>query len=291
MKVLILGSTGMLGQSLMSLFKKQASIVHGVARANADFDLDIVQNLDKLKVIIEQNQYDVVINTVALINLAYCEQHPEKAYMVNTYIPGEISKLCEQLNIYFVQISTDHYYTGDNRQLHSESDEVVLLNEYAKTKYLAEKLVEIYPNTLIVRTNIVGFRNSNEPTFVEWILNALNQNESLTGYTNIYTSSIDVSSFSKILYILIVKKQTGLMNVSAVGVMSKYEFIYSLAEKFGKGYLVERGLLLNGHVQRCDSLGLSLKKLKQQLPELTIPTVNEVVDNLYEEYISNFEER
>lgn len=286
MKVLILGSTGMLGESLSLYFKAQGFIVHGVARQQADYNIDIVKQLPLLANIIEQNNYDIIINTVALVNLNYCEEHPEQAYLVNTKVAGDAAAICHASNIYFVQISTDHYYIGDRALLHSEEDSVVLLNEYAKTKYLAEKLVEQYGNTLIVRTNIVGYRQQQNLTFVEWIIDSLINEKTISGYTNMYVSSIDVDAFSYILGELVNRRVTGLINVGADGVLSKFEFISLLAKKFNKEYLVQESNLVNGAVVRGDSLGLNIDKLKKYYQNIEVPTAVEVIDRLYEQYVN-----
>lgn len=286
MKILILGSTGMLGKALLKLFKSEGHDVKGIARADADYNLDALEQLSQLKSIIEHEQYDVVINSIALINLKYCEENPGEAYLVNSFIAGEVAKLCDDLNKYFIQISTDHYYIGNELQLHSEMDKIILLNEYAKTKYLGEFLTLNYANTLVVRTNIVGFRNKGNHTFVEWIIDSFMHDKELTGYTNMFTSSIDVVSFSEILLELVENKETGLINLAADGVLSKYDFINELAYKFDKAHLVSEGRLKEGLPQRGDSLGLSVKKLKEHYPHIKIPTVNDVLNNIYEQYIN-----
>ena len=47
-----------------------------------------------------------------------------------------------------IHISTDHYYSGDGSKLHKESDEIKIVNTYAKTKFEAEKIIFSY-GTLI----------------------------------------------------------------------------------------------------------------------------------------------
>lgn len=286
MKILILGSTGMLGQSLMNYYLSKDIFVKGLARTDADYNIDISQNLSETMKIIRNQQFDVVINTIALINLQYCEENPMEAYYINTYFPGEIAKLCDEMGIYFVQISTDHYYDIDClTHLHSEIEPVQMLNEYSKTKYLAEQLTLLYPTTLVVRTNIVGLRNRNNLTFVEWIIDSLINNKSITGYSNMYTSSIDVESFVPILHAAIQQKIYGLINIAADGVLSKYEFIMQIASKLHKSDNVTLGYLKNGTIKRGHSLGLSVAKLKGLMPQVTIPTALDVTENIYAQFI------
>lgn len=291
MKILILGSTGMLGQSLMNFYLSQNLIVKGLARTDADFNVDIAHNINGVKHIIDNEQFDLVINTIALIDLQYCEEHPKEAYYMNTYFPGEIAKICNELGLCFVQISTDHYYDSDDlKKLHDETAPVKMLNEYSKTKYLAEQLTLLYPKTLVVRTNIVGFRNRNSLTFVEWIIDTLGKDGIITGYSDMCTSSIDVDSFAAILNAVIQNKVYGLINIAADGVLSKYEFIMQLATKLNKTENISRGYLQNGAIKRGHSLGLSIEKLQELLPHLKVPTTLEVTENIYRQFIKKKEE-
>ena len=122
-------------------------------------------------------------------------------------------------------------------------------------------------------------------TFIEWVMNSLENNQRITGYTNMYTSSIDTTTFSAILYELLIKHESGLWNSAADGVMSKYELILQLAKKCNEVGLVSKGLLPQNTIQRGDSLGLSINKLKKYYPNVFVPTVTQVIDNIYTEYM------
>lgn len=274
----------MLGQEIIRFFKKQNVHCDGIARKSATYNLDIINNFEDIKHIILKNKYDLIINAIALVNLEECEKNPQIAYMINADFPYKIIKICENLNTYFVHISTDHYYNNDFKKLHSETDRVELLNEYAKSKYQGEEFIKNYDNVLIIRTNIIGFRRKGNLTFIEWVIDSLNKNKTIIGYEDMFTSSIDVQTFVSILNKVVLNKETGIINIAADGVVSKYDFIYALASKFQKQNLISKGNLKNDTLIRCNSLGLSVGNLKNKYPYIEIPSISNVIDNIYLQY-------
>ncbi|QNK87243.1 SDR family oxidoreductase [Sporosarcina sp. resist] len=286
MKVLLVGSTGMLGQQLYKKMIEGGIEVVTVARSNSMYQIDLFADEGKLIGIIKAERPDVVINSAALINLKECEENPGKAYAINARIPGLIGLACREINSYFVQISTDHYYSNDGKKLHNERDKIILLNEYARTKYAGECFALTNNKSLVIRTNIVGFRNKkNEPTFIEWAVSSLQAHEEITGFDDFYTSSIDVETFSDILIGLIDERITGVINVAAADVVSKFDFIYEIAKKLGKEQYVLKGKTNQFQgIKRAESLGLDTTKLKGILKNQEVPITKQVVDRLIEKY-------
>lgn len=282
-KIIVLGSTGMLGQELTRYLSSLDNSVVGIARTNADYNIDISDD-EKLLECFEIEKPDIIINTVAIVNLNNCELNKGRAYLVNSRPASIISNYCFENNIYFIQISTDHYYTGDNDEKHSEIDEICLLNEYARTKYLAEIFALKNPQSLVIRTNIVGFRGWKNETFVEWALNALKSQESINVFEDYYTSSIDIYSFSRILWDLIKNRPSGVYNLSSSEVFSKKDFIFSLAKGFQLSYSnCHPAKINNDGLRRATSLGLKTKKIEEYLG-YKLPTLKEVIDSLKEHY-------
>lgn len=269
----------MLGQELSRYLSELGNEVIGIARKNADYNFDISDD-EKLLECFEIEKPDIIINTIAIVNLNNCEIDKCKAYLVNSRPCGIISNYCFENDIYFVQISTDHYYAGDNDKKHSETDEIYLLNEYARTKYLAEMLTLTNPYALVIRTNIVGFRGSENDTFVEWALNSLKSNNEISVFEDYYTSSIDIYNFSRVLWDLINNKPNGIYNLASSEVVSKKEFIFSLADSFGlstSNCIPTK--INNNELKRATSLGLNTEKIENYLG-YKLPTLREVTDSL-----------
>ena len=203
MKILVLGSTGLLGQALV---KEIGSVGHetvGVARRAADVNLDLT-NESGLKKLLLDVKPDWVINAAAVVNLKTCEEDAS-AWLINVGLPGMLSRWCTELSIPWVQVSTDHYFSGDEKSRHSESDSVELLNAYARQKYAAEALARVCERALVLRVNIVGYRGWGQPTFVEWALDSLHHRKPMFLFSDYFISSLDVGSCSSWILGLIEK--------------------------------------------------------------------------------------
>ncbi len=204
MKIAIIGGTGLLGSNLLKLFSEENDTV-AFSRKNASnvfnknhiIDFNMLEN--ELTKYFNVWKPDIIINTVALVNLQLCEDDIVAANYINSDITQKIAKIADSYNSYFIHISTDHYY-NDNNIIHDEEMDIKILNNYAKTKYNAEKEVMKYNNNfLIVRTNIIGYRRRSAKSFFEWLLTSLEAQETINLYANFYTSPISVNELGNIL--------------------------------------------------------------------------------------------
>lgn len=285
MKVLLLGASGMLGQAIASEFRQHGDIdLVSVAQSRGDVRFDLA-DASALNGCLHQVAPDVIINAAAMVNLAACEQDAGRAYLVNARPSSVLSEYCREHDAYHVYVSTDHYFCHDGRKKHAEGHPVRLVNEYARSKYLGECLARLSPRHLILRTNIVGFRNTpGRPTFVEWVIGCLQQHAQMTLFTDFYTSSLDVRNFSRILLLCLGQGLTGTYHLASCDVSSKKEFILQLAEALGFAPDYVDGRMASGtDVPRADSLGLDVSKLEAALG-IRMPDRKCVIDSLAAEY-------
>ncbi len=275
----------MLGQSLMNEIKTRGFEVTGIARNGADVSCDI-SNDEELESIISSINPHILINCAAIVNLTKCEDNPGHAYLVNSRPSSIMSEISRKAGIYFVQISTDHYYTGDCHKKHSENHPVHLMNEYARTKYAAEVFALTNPNSLVVRTNVVGFRHDlKAPTFLEWVIQNLQKKSVMTLFDDYYTSSIHVNQFSTALMDIIETRFCGVLNLASRDVFSKKEFICALSDRMA--YSLDNTVIGSvfdiGGTPRAESIGLDVTKAEQILG-YELPTLDEVITSIIKEY-------
>ena len=289
-KIAIIGGTGLLGSNLVRLFSQYD--VKAFSRRLGDNIFNEKNNIinfnnmeTKLSNYFNKWIPDIIINTVALVNLEKCEKDYSKAYYINCEIAVNIAKIAQKYNSYFIHISTDHYF-NDKKDLHNEIDKVILLNNYAKTKYEAEKeIVKINDKSLIVRTNIIGYRRTKIKSFFEWLLESLKSEDKIELYTNFYTSPINVNHLGDILLKCYNKKLFGIYNISSKEAINKYNFGLKVANKFEYNFQnVKKVKLLNegNRLKRALSLGLDVSKIENNL-NISMPTIDEVIDSLHKE--------
>ncbi|MFM7468050.1 MAG: sugar nucleotide-binding protein [Vampirovibrionales bacterium] len=234
--LMITGATGMLGQALIQHLYTLHHSAHlpwqvvAVSRSPRPLWLPeswhwLIGNITDahwLKPLLATYAPQAIIHTVACVDLVACEADPLMAYHVNTYPVGILSEYSQRTGATLLQISTDHYYQGEDDTRHHEQEDVVLVNEYARTKFLAETLALQAPHSWVIRTNIVGHRHaiepwcktppsslhpfkiashqtavspSQKPTFLSWLETALRQATPAAPvklFHDYYTSSVDV---------------------------------------------------------------------------------------------------
>jgi len=288
--VLVLGSNGMLGQALVKSIENRGSVCFKIARRDSDLNLDL-KNEHALTEAIDSTKPDVVFNCAGKVSLLACEEFPAETHAINTKMPQTAARICDERDIRFVQISTDHYYSGDGDQKHTESDKVSLGNEYAVSKYQAERLTLMYTKSLVVRTNIVGFRRSDRPTFVEWVITNLQAGKPISLFHDYYTSSIDVRFFSSALLDLVDKNVNGLFNLASSEVSSKKSFVEALAKTFNLGLECAKAVSINEErkIMRNNSCGLDVSKA-EKIIGYQLPGLKDVIQNLAKEHKHNFKE-
>jgi dTDP-4-dehydrorhamnose reductase len=283
--MIVLGSTGMLGRAIIDKAIKSNLNVIGIARSSADINLDVL-DFKRLRSIIKIKKPKIILNCIAITDINFCEADINKAYLINSHLVSVLVDICREFGIYLIHVSTDHFYTNDANKKHNEKTPVVLLNNYAKTKFMGECFALTYPKALVVRTNIVGFRYKKQDTFVEWVLSSLSRREKITLFQDFYTSSIDVYNFSDILFKIInrsVGPIYGLINIASSEVCNKETFVKKLGSMFGymnNNFKLGSVASLDG-AKRAESLGLDISKIEKLL-NIKMPTINQVICSLYD---------
>jgi dTDP-4-dehydrorhamnose reductase len=259
--------------------------MRGASRRSSDLAID-AHNLHILEQALNSVNPAVVINCAGLIDVNECERSPHEAWLANVRIPSLLAGYCASHFIKLIHISTDHYYTGSGALPHNESHPVVLVNEYARSKYAGECMALTCPKALVIRTNIVGFRGwRGQPTFVEWLVGALVKQTPIELYSDFYTSSISVSQLAELLFNLIKTRASGVLNLASSQGASKQEFACAFAVACGLStHATIPGTVrsLSG-VRRAESLVLDTS-LAERLLGAPLPDLDAVVQQLAQEY-------
>ncbi len=280
MTILLFGGTGMLGQAIAAEAARRGRRVIAVSRRGPDRRIDLAA-AGSLRDLFARPRPSLVINAAALTRLDACEGDPGLAYAVNARAVALMSEECRAASVPLVQISTDHFYTGDGGRPHAESEPVTLVNEYARTKFAAEAFAERAPGALVVRTNIAGLRGwAGEPTFAEWAFDALTRRKPLDLFYDFHTSTIDTTSFSSALFDLVEAGATGTFNLAARTVASKRRFVCMLAAALGVNLDWDQGTSVRRlPTPRAESLGLDVGKAERVLGR-ALPDTAQVCRNL-----------
>ena len=159
MKILITGSSGMLGHDLIEVLKDGHDLILTTSKT-----LDITDK-DKTIDFICENKPDIVINSAAYTDVDGCETNPELAYSVNGEGVKNLAIGCREVDCPLVQISTDYVFNGKNDRPWVEDDEIGPISVYGKSKLKGEEaILEILDKYFIVRTAwLYGVNGKNFP--------------------------------------------------------------------------------------------------------------------------------
>jgi dTDP-4-dehydrorhamnose reductase len=277
MTVLVLGSTGLLGQAIMAEAARRGVKAIGAARRGAEFSLDI-ENPEAISKAFVELKPSMVLNAAALTNIDVCEKDPGLAYRVNARAVSLLAEACRFHDAKLCHVSTEHYFTGDGKARHDEQAPVRLINEYARSKYAGEAFALTAPNALVARVNIVGWRGwKDQPTYVEWAMDVLSNHKPFKLFFDVFTSPLDVRACAGGLFDLCDKGASGIVNLGGREVSSKGEFITALAKGLNiNPDWAEKGSVKELAALRAESLGLDVT-LAEKLLGYRLATTQEVV--------------
>jgi dTDP-4-dehydrorhamnose reductase len=137
MKILVTGSEGQLGNSLKRLagnYKEHTFSFIDIG------DLDLTDSA-RLADFLTVTKPSVLINCAAYTAVDKAESEPEKAMAVNAFVPGEMARICPDMGIRLIHISTDYVFDGRSYTPYKETDPVNPLSVYAKSKMEGENRI------------------------------------------------------------------------------------------------------------------------------------------------------
>ena len=196
-KILIFGKNSFIGSNLFNYLKDK----HNVSIKSYNKD-----NLKKL------NDYDYIINCST--NKNYIKKKYSK---VNDY-DLNIVKRIKNYNSVFILLSSRKIYQPKSNI--TENSEIKCLDNYAKNKFITEaKILKFRPKKIVVLriSNLIGFKKKNlrriHFTYIDYLLKQIKKKK-LADNKKKFKDFLDISTFVKIIHVIIKKKVIGIYNVS-----------------------------------------------------------------------------
>jgi len=233
MKVLVIGSHGMLGSDLvnrLSNLSDQKNPGNEVIAADREH-VDITHGEDASK-FIAQVKPDVIINCAAFSNVDACETQIFEAFAVNASGARNVALAGKLTGARVIHISTDYVFDGMKNEPYLETDTPNPISVYGKSKLEGELAVqEIGGNYVIIRTAwLFGpYRNN----FVTTILELGRKNRSVSVVTDQHGSPTYTTDLSDAIRTAISKDLRGIYHVTNSGTCSRYEWAQKIFELTG----------------------------------------------------------
>ena len=278
-KVIITGSNGLLGQSLLSLLleEKEKYQVFGFSRGQnrsgrndfsfVSIDITNEKNLkNKIKVI----QPNFIINTAAMTLVDDCESQKEACDLLNVSVVKWLSEVCDELNACVIHLSTDFIFDG-KKGFYKETDVPNPISYYGLSKLKSEevlfksKIDYTILRTILVYGKVFDMSRSN---IVLWVKKMLEEGKEIKIVDDQYRAPTYVVDLAMACKIILDKKATGIYNIASSELLSVYEITKQVADVFQ----LDKSLIkpissttLNQTAQRPPRTGFDLSKTNREL--------------------------
>jgi dTDP-4-dehydrorhamnose reductase len=221
MKVLVLGATGMAGHTISIYFKEAGYDVTAFSRKKFEYCNNIigdVTNFDLLKSIIEEGDYDAVINAIGILNQD-AEDNKSMAVLLNSYLPHYLSDITEKLETKIIHMSTDCVFsgrTGGYTETSFKDGETF----YDRTKALGEIDND---KDLTFRNSIIGpDMNKNGIGLFNWFMK---QEGQINGFIKAIWTGVTTLTLAKAMDRALRENLSGLYNLVNNETISKFELL------------------------------------------------------------------
>jgi dTDP-4-dehydrorhamnose reductase len=136
MKILLIGSEGMLGKELEEILGNNFELV---SLGRSDLDIADAKAIEK---VFAENDFDICVNAAAYTAVDKAEENITTADIVNGEAVGNLAKNCEKSAVKLIHFSTDYVFDGKNPKGYAENAATKPINAYGKSKLFGEELIQ-----------------------------------------------------------------------------------------------------------------------------------------------------
>ena len=236
MKYLVLGAGGMAGHVITKYLLEQGENVEGMARRKLNFCkthiLDALE-FDKLRKLINDGNYDVLINCIGLLNEC-AEKNVDKAILLNSYLPHFLAEVTKDMHTRVIHMSTDCVFSG-KRGGYTELDNPDGETSYDKTKALGELKDN---KNLTFRNSIIGPDiNVNGIGLFNWFMK---QSGEINGFEKSIWTGVTTLTLAQAMHKASYTGLTGLYNLVNNATINKYELVNLFNDYTGRKLIVHK---------------------------------------------------
>ena len=257
-KVIVLGSKGMVGSMLTKVLAKEYTLV-SVCREELDILKDDWRSY--ISNIAEQN--DILINCIGLIPQKIPSKNENKDIFdaINTTFSQDLAEYCKMNNIFLIHISTNCVFAKGNAD---ESTVPDAYDVYGISKYKGEPINK----ALVIRCSVIG----PEPygphcSLMDWVLT---QEGEIKGFKNHLWNGVTTLELSyTILNILKRPLEYKLIHLYSKNIMNKYDLVNEICKIWNKDISVLEHYTEYPYDKTLTSLEYKpIKTIEEQLLEL-----------------------
>ncbi len=281
-KVLVLGSTGMLGSAVVEALKHSRFELLTASRTSGiRFDAESldVANLFK-SASLERGDY--VINCVGLTKSRIDESSPASrasAQRLNVSFPAELARVAFDSGVRVIQVATDCVFSGLAGG-YRESAPHDALDVYGKTKSLGEIASA---SVMHLRCSLIGPELGRNSLFFEWVRQQP-QGAEISGYTDHQWNGLSSKAFGKIVLGIVSNDlfRPGVHHLVPADQVSKDQLVRMVLEALGRVDVTVTATTTSTAVDRTLSTENQdfNKSLFAAAGYSALPTIRQMVDEI-----------
>lgn len=227
MKVFVTGVRGQLGHDVVYELEKRG--IEAVGVDIQEMDITDAVSVDR---VIREAAPDAVIHCAAYTAVDAAEDNVALCRKVNADGTANIAKVCKELDIKMMYISTDYVFDGQGTRPWEPDDECHPLNVYGQTKYEGEMAVtDAVDKYFIVR--IAWVFGVNGKNFIKAILNKAKTTDTITVVNDQFGSPTYTYDLARLLVDMIQTDRYGFYHATNEGICSWYEFACEIFTQAG----------------------------------------------------------
>ena len=230
MRVLVTGVKGQLGHDVMNELAKRNHTGIGVDIEEMD-----ITDAASVERVIKESNVEAVIHCAAwtAVDLAEDEDKIDKVRQVNANGTENITKVCAELDLKMIYISTDYVFDGQGTRPWEPDDERHPLNVYGQTKYEGELAVEKYLTKYYI-VRIAWVFGVNGKNFIKTMLNLGKTHDQLTVVDDQIGSPTYTYDLARLLVDMVETDKYGRYHATNEGLCSWYEFACEIFRQAAK---------------------------------------------------------
>ena len=228
MKVLVTGVKGQLGYDVVRELEKRQIEAVGVDVEEMD-----ITDAAQVETVIRNVNPDAVIHCAAYTAVDAAEDNEELCRRVNAQGTENVAKVCQEMDLKMMYISTDYVFDGQGTRPWEPDDERDPLNVYGQTKYEGELAVEKYVEKFFI-VRIAWVFGVNGKNFIKTMLNLGKTHDKLTVVNDQTGSPTYTYDLARLLADMIQTDKYGRYHATNEGICTWYEFACEIFRQAAK---------------------------------------------------------
>jgi dTDP-4-dehydrorhamnose reductase len=229
-RIYITGAQGMLGRTIVPLFRRRYEVYP------PDLSEPDIRNADTIIEDIRRASPRFVIHLAAITDVDGCELNPDEAYRVNALGTRNVALACQASNATMVYVSTGMVYGGNKETPYTEFDPLSPVNVYARSKYFGElAMKDLLSRFYIFYTCWLFGGGPNDKKFVARIMQRARSTKEIKVVNDKYGSPTYAADFGKAMFDFVESGLYGKYHCANPGCVNRFEMAKEILDIAGIG--------------------------------------------------------